>query len=111
MDSKYAFSFMDGRGDVFIIGIIVNSGVKYIINRQITFTYQKKLNHYLMKNTHLDFFNDDDQNSSEINRHLPDFFTRKGGELAMNVTEGAFGNPVFTVTDTPVFLCDGPSDG
>ncbi|MBV4414391.1 hypothetical protein J0B02_16475 [Enterobacteriaceae bacterium YMB-R22] len=42
MDSKYAFSFMDGRGDVFIIGIIVNNGVKYIINRQITFTYQKK---------------------------------------------------------------------
>jgi hypothetical protein len=64
-----------------------------------------------MKNTHLDFFNDDDQNSSEINRHLPDFFTRKDGELAMNVTEGAFGKPVFTVTDTPVFLCDGPSDG
>ncbi|MDT7487284.1 hypothetical protein [Citrobacter koseri] len=108
LNSRYIFSFMNGKGDVLINGIITNKGVKYVVNRQISFNYQTTRNHYLMKNTNIELFGADMGDKGGVIYHLPDFFTKKGGELALNISKDFFENPVFIVSGTPLFFVKKP---
>lgn len=110
LNSRYQFNFLDTKGDVIINGQVVNQGITYVINREITFEYQKKTDHLLLKNTRIEFFSGDEDNKSGINYHLPDFFTKKGGELAIDINQGIYGNPVFVVSGTPLFFCEKAPD-
>lgn len=107
--ASFNFLFLHGKGVVFVNGVVRNKQ-SYVINREISFDYERSLRNYLLKTTRIEYNSGDKSNDSGIDKHLPGFFIREGNELAFVLDKGNFGNPIMVISGTPAFFCQQSSD-
>lgn len=101
----YKFNFFSDVGDVTMNGVVNFKGKDFIVNRQISFTFKKNNNNFLLKSVRVERFSQDSALASGIDQHLPDFFVSSGNELPLELNFDNDKNPIFYLGVIPLFYC------